>query len=266
MRILAIMGSPKRKGTGYEVVNRIEREMRKRGEVEFDYLFLRDANLGMCRGCFNCIVRGEDTCPMSEERKVLERRMEAADGLILVSPSYVQDVSGTMKNFMDRMAYTHHRPILLDKKVMLVANGGAGQKHVLRGLRNAIGGPEVACELSYLKAEWELSPKVMAKQQRELERQADRFYDALAAGRKAPSFSSYMGFYFFKRISEEVKEEIPADYQFYKDKEEYYYPVKIGAGKRLAAGLLFRVVTFTMRGMAPYKGEARPDKKTENAK
>ncbi len=124
MKVLTIMGSPKGKGNGYEVAQAIERRMNTHGKVEFDYLMLKEENLGLCRGCFLCVSKGEDKCPMKEDRISIERRMEKADGIILVSPGYVQDVSWLMKNFMDRFAYTHHRPKFFEKKVMLVANGG----------------------------------------------------------------------------------------------------------------------------------------------
>ena len=44
MRVLAIIGSPKGKGNGYRVVQQIEKRMKGLGDVEFDYLLLKDAN------------------------------------------------------------------------------------------------------------------------------------------------------------------------------------------------------------------------------
>ena len=38
-----------------------------------------------------------------------------------------------VKNFSDRFAYTHHRPKFFEKKVLLVANGGAGLDKTLNG-------------------------------------------------------------------------------------------------------------------------------------
>ena len=64
-----------------------------------------------------------------------------------------------MKNFMDRMAYTNHRPHFFGKKVMIVANGGAGLKKTLDGLRIAIGGPEVVSELIYNQLPWPVAEK-----------------------------------------------------------------------------------------------------------
>jgi multimeric flavodoxin WrbA len=51
MKILAIMGSPKGKGAGYKIVQKIEEELNKLGEVSMEYLFLKEANLELCREC-----------------------------------------------------------------------------------------------------------------------------------------------------------------------------------------------------------------------
>ena len=58
LKIIAIMGSPRKNGTGTKVVRQIEEVMRRHGEVSFDYLHLLDANLLMCRGCFRASAGG----------------------------------------------------------------------------------------------------------------------------------------------------------------------------------------------------------------
>ena len=141
MKILAIMGSPKGKGSGYRVVQLIEKRMKAMGEVEFEYLFLKDANLQPCKGCFTCVTKGEDKCPLKDDRAKIEAAILASDGVILSTPGYVQNVSWLMKNFIDRFAYTNHRPIFHRQKVLLVANsGGAGLKEAIAPMRIALGG------------------------------------------------------------------------------------------------------------------------------
>jgi multimeric flavodoxin WrbA len=51
MKILLVMGSP-RKGNTYRAAERIRELMESHGPVGFEYLWLRDANLLPCRGCF----------------------------------------------------------------------------------------------------------------------------------------------------------------------------------------------------------------------
>ncbi len=251
MKVLAIMGSPKGKGYGLEIAQAIEKRMNAHGQVEFDYLMLKDANLGLCRGCFICVSRGEDKCPMKEDRIAIEKRMEAADGMLLVSPGYVQDVSWLMKNFMDRFAYTHHRPKLFGKKIMLVANGGAGLKRTIKTLRMAIGGPEIVSELQALKLPWPMNDRAIEKNQARMEKATDRFYTELQRREPKVTFGSYMGFRFFKSVADSTKEYLPADYEYYKDMDQYYYPTKIGLGKRIGSSIMIGILKRVMKDMAP---------------
>lgn len=68
------MGSP-RKGNTYRAVKKIEESMQSMGNVEFEYLMLKDANLSQCRGCYMCIMEGEEHCPFKDESSVLEQKM-----------------------------------------------------------------------------------------------------------------------------------------------------------------------------------------------
>ncbi|VVB62492.1 Uncharacterised protein [uncultured archaeon] len=56
-----IIGSPRKMGNSYKIVKRIEERMITLGDVEFNYLFLRDAHLELCRGCWSCLSVGDDT-------------------------------------------------------------------------------------------------------------------------------------------------------------------------------------------------------------
>lgn len=255
MKVLAIMGSPRRNGTGTEVVRKIEKRLKEKGEVEVEALHLADADLKPCRGCFSCIKLGEDRCPYKDERIAIEKRIEAADGIILVSPGYVQNVSGLMKNFMDRMSYTNHRPRFFDKKTMIVANGGAGLDKTLDALRIAIGGPEVVSELAYIQLPWLTRPKAGEKREKALARAVDRFYDAMVRKDMRPSFGNYMRFRFFKSASEAAKEHLPADHAYYHGLDGYYYDVKVGMGTRLMAAISLAIAMPLMKDMAPWSGE-----------
>jgi NAD(P)H-dependent FMN reductase len=252
MKVLAIMGSPRKNGTGSKVVGEIGRRLRAKGDVEVEVLHLADLDLKPCRGCFNCIRLGEDRCPLKDDRVGIERKIEAADGLILVSPGYVQNVSGLMKNFMDRMAYTNHRLRFFDKKVMIVANGGAGLDKTLDALRIAIGGPEVVSELAYVQLPWPTSPRSQEKKEKALDREVAKFYAALVKKDMRPSFGNYMRFKFFKSASESAKEWLPADHAYYHDLEDYYYDVKIGTGTKVLAAISMAIAMRMMKDMAPW--------------
>ncbi len=252
MKILTIMGSPRKNGTGSKVVREIEKKLKEKGEVEIEVLHLVDLDLRPCQGCFNCIRFGEDRCPLKDDRVKIEQKIEVADGLILISPGYVQNVSGLMKNFMDRMAYTNHRPRFFGKKVLIVANGGAGLDRTLDALRIAIGGPEVVAELAFMQLPWPTGPRPKAKGQKALDREVDKFHQALVRKDMRPSFGNYMRFRFFKSASSSVRQWLPADYAYYHNLKEYYYDVKIGVGTKVLAAMSMAIALRLMRDMAPW--------------
>lgn len=252
-KILAIIGSPKGKtGNGYRSVQKIEAQINKLGPAQFTYIFLKDINLNICRGCFTCVSRGENFCPLKDDREKIENLIETHDALILSSPGYVQNVSALMKNFMDRFSYTHHRPRYFDKKVMIVANGGAGLDKTLAALSIAIGGPQIVSKLSIIAPPWPIKDKVREKNEHKIKDASEKLYLALQKKKlPVPTFGNLLIFKFFKKISKECQTWLPADYVYYKNLEGYYYETNLNPLKAGSAKLLVKIMGFLMRDMGP---------------
>ncbi len=258
MKVLVISGSPKGKGDGYALARQIEEEMKRLGPAEFEYLFLKNADLKLCRGCFVCVTRGEDRCPLQDDREMIEEKINKADGVILVSPCYVSNVSWLMKNFMDRLCYTNHRPRFFRQKLMIVSHAGAGMDKAVQALRLALGsGPEIAAELGILTPPWPLADSVQQKQEKKIQKAVLRFHsailrDSLRGGiPRRPAFADYLRFRFFKKISADTRNYLEADYDYYRCRENYYYEVPINPVTRTAAAVILRFSMFLMRDLAP---------------
>jgi len=258
VKVLVISGSPKGKGDGYALVRRIEEGMKRLGPAEFEYLFLKDVDLKLCKGCFVCVTRGEDSCPLRDDRAILEQKIDQADGVILVSPCYVSNVSWLMKNFMDRFCYTNHRPRFFRQKLMLVSHAGAGMEKTLEALRLTLGsGPEVAAELSMLTPPWPLADSVRQKQEKKIQRAVRRFHSAIVRDSsrggfpRRPAFADYMRFRFFKKISADTRNYLQADYEYYSKRAHYYYEFAFNPLTRMAATVILRFSMLLMRDLAP---------------
>ncbi len=138
MRILALVGSFRKQGNTARIVRMIEESAqalaaRQGLPLEFETLFLGDLDIGYCRGCRACFDRGEDACPLKDGVAQARARIDASDALLLASPVYVDDVSGLVKNLMDRLAYLCHRPALGGKYAYTLATvGGGASGHSLR--------------------------------------------------------------------------------------------------------------------------------------
>lgn len=257
MKIVAIIGSAKGKGAGYKIVRMIEDRMKAMGDVEFAYLFLKDANLKPCAGCYNCMAKGEDKCPLKDARAAIEQQLLAADGLILSSPVCVNNVNWLMKNFIDRFAYLNHRPRLHRQKVLNVVNmAGTDKQEALAALKIVLGGARgvrTVHELAVATPPWRQTARAVAAKERAIDAAAKKFYRAcLDTSMPSPTFHSYMDFLIMQRLSLACRQYLPADYAFYNGKTYYYdadvNPITAAAAKILAGGLMH---LYMMKGVGP---------------
>lgn len=252
MRILAVIGSPKGKGSGYNVVRMIEDRIKAMGDVEFTYLFLKDSNLKLCTGCYRCMAEGEDKCPLNDDRAAIEQVLMAVDGVILSSPMYVLNVSWLMKNFIDRFAYTNHRPRFYRQKVMTVVNmGGDDPKAALSLLRNALGGSRIVCGLRIATPPWPQTQRAIAKKVHAIGTAARKFYEGcLESPLPEPTMRDLILFHARKRLYLECRQYLPADYAFYYGKS-YYYEAKTDPVKATVAKAVAVIMVHMMRDRGP---------------
>ena len=252
MKVLAIIGSPK-KGNSYKITQQVEKRLKAyatndnlgKVDLEFDYLFLKDANLELCIGCFACIPYGEDKCPLKDSRADIEKRILASDGIILVSPVYSMNVTWLMKNFMDRFAYTLHRPTFVNQKLMLIVTAGeVGIKETQKALSNTLGGIDLVAKLAVKTPPYKYRPKYEQRIAHNVENATKKFYKSLKSDKPLPpTFINVLWFQAFKIQSEKTKNYFPADYDFYKDKENFFYETKVNPLKTSVVKLLIRLVS-----------------------
>ena len=252
MKVLAIIGSPK-KGNTYKITQQVENLLKsyansdnsRKEDFEFDYLFLKDANLELCKGCFACIPYGEDKCPLKDSRADIEKQILDYDGVVLASPAYAMSVPWLMKNFIDRFSYTLHRPKFLNQKLMLlVTTGAVGIKETQKTLSSTLGGMDLVAKLGVKTPPNNYRPKYAKKVANDIEKASKKFYQALKSGKPLPpTFWNVMWFQIFRIQSEKGKHHYPADYDYYKDKKDFFYETKVNPLKTSVAKLLIRLAT-----------------------
>lgn len=167
-------------------------------------------------------------------------------------------MSTLMKNLTDRLCYINHRPRFFRQKLLLVANASAGMEETIKAMRHTLGpGPEVVKELSLLTPPWPLADSVEAKQSRAIADAARTMFQAIRRDRPRgglpakPTFSDYLRFRFFRKVSKDAADYLPADFAYYRDTEDYYYPTRINPLHRFLAGGLLKVSALTMKDLAP---------------
>jgi len=151
MKILAIHGSPLTlRSTTRKLAEFVLEEAAEAG-AETEMIDLCDLRITPCTACEGCSFNG--ICVYEDDVPVLVERMKEADGIVFASPVYIDNVSGQMKIFFDRLADAIHYQVLAGKSGCSVASthtsGGDGvvayQNHVLNYLGViAVGGVSVA--------------------------------------------------------------------------------------------------------------------------
>ena len=125
-KVTAFVGSARKKHT-YNAVRQFMDYLQALGDVEYEIVTLSDYHLGTCKGCKQCFEKGEESCPLKNDRDVLIEKMMASDGVVFATPNYAFNVSGIMKVFLDRLAFICHCPRFFGKTfTSIVAQGICG--------------------------------------------------------------------------------------------------------------------------------------------
>ena len=238
-KITALIGSARKGGT-YKAVQAFEKALKKYGAIDFEYLFLNDYELKFCNGCKLCFDKGEEQCPLKDDRDILLDKIQHSDGVVFASPNYAFQVSGRMKNFLDRTAYYFHRPAFFQKTfTAIVTQGVLGGKKIQKYLENR--GDNYGFQVTQGACVSTLEPmteKQTQKLQKKVEKAAERFYKNLQKETTpSPSLLKLMIFRITRKNIQAIGEKYK-DYRYFKEKgwfkSEYYYDTSLGFLKKMA--------------------------------
>lgn len=84
---------------------------------------LADLNLEYCIGCSSCVNKLPNWCVIKDDMKILYEKMETADKIIIMSPIYMNHITGILKNVIDRLNPFSNHEILKGKKLYLITVG-----------------------------------------------------------------------------------------------------------------------------------------------
>ena len=126
MKILALIGSPRRKGNTNTLVEQILKGSRTKGH-KTEKVFLYDHTISLCVDCRSC-KKGDYVCCINDEMQKIYPRMEEADLIIFGTPLYWYGPTAKMKLLIDRMRPFVANKKLRDKKAVVVTPSAEGAK------------------------------------------------------------------------------------------------------------------------------------------
>jgi multimeric flavodoxin WrbA len=126
MRILALVGSPRKGGNTDILVEQILKGSKAKGHAG-EKLYLYKYKIGPCTDCRNC-KKGDYVCTIKDGMEQIYPKMMDADLIIFGTPNYWYGPTGQMKLLFDRMRPFAANGKAKAKKGVIVAPAAEGPK------------------------------------------------------------------------------------------------------------------------------------------
>lgn len=177
MKIILINGSPRKNGATASILLAMADRLAEKG-AETELFNIGDMDISPCRGCCSCYKTGR--CFIEDDGERLSAEIAAADGIIIGSPTYASNVSGQLKQFIDRGHFVIEQ-LLYGKYAVSVATGenyGSGDTSAVLGrllkYSGAVLSGKIICDLPFGSG---LTEKTRAK----ASRAADRLFTDISS-------------------------------------------------------------------------------------
>lgn len=133
MKILILMGSPRKKGNTARVLDWITDELIRLGH-EIESVYLNGQDIKGCLACASCKNQGDlIACVQKDDTPEILDKMTRADVILFASPLYFWGFSAQLKTLIDRTYSLYvnyhqdgHQSLIQGKRTALVVTGGGG--------------------------------------------------------------------------------------------------------------------------------------------
>ena len=141
MRYLVVNGSPHKGNTWKLALAAMESIRKQDAAAAFDVVHLMEDGPPFCVGCSACFRLGHERCPHSAVIAEMIRKIEAADGVIVLSSTFNLRETALLKNLFDHLCFMLHRPRFFQSKALvLTTTGGVGARRAARGIASFLRG------------------------------------------------------------------------------------------------------------------------------
>lgn len=183
LKIIIINGSHRKSGATAQILNEMYLQLKKYNDADVQIVHAADLDLKYCQGCCSCYKTGK--CIFADDAANLSSNIEAADGIIIGSPTYAGNVSGQLKTIIDRGHFVMEQ-LLYGKYAISVATyenyGGKDTVKILNRLL-AYSGAKISGTIA-AKTAFNSNPLENMKIKKAVHKKADRLHKDIIGRRK----------------------------------------------------------------------------------
>ena len=243
-KVTIFVGSPQKRGATYAAARRFLDGLESFGDVRGEIVALDDYKIGVCRGCKICFLRGEERCPLRDDRDILIEKMANSDAVVFASPNYSFQVPAVMKIFLDRLGFAFHRPAFHGKtSTSIVVQGIYGGRKIASYLGFVAGGLGFnVVKGSCVRTLEPMTRKASDRMQKTIDGHVRRFHARLLRpAYEVPSLAGLMKFRMSRMSIKQMLGEQYRDYEYYRERgwfeADYYYPTRLGTLKKISGAI-----------------------------
>lgn len=125
MKIVGILGSPRKKGNTEILLDAALEEAKKNG-ASVSKISIRDKEVAPCNGCLKCRETGK--CVIKDDMQEIYKKMLESDGILFATPVYFWSMCSQTKTVIDRTYALTFPKLQLANKIggLILAAGGRG--------------------------------------------------------------------------------------------------------------------------------------------
>ncbi len=138
MKVLVILGSPRKRGNSALLAGRIASGAKKAG-AKVETVYLHGMDIRACTGCMRCQRDGARGCAIRDDMDDVFELMKQSGAWVIASPVYWFTLSAQIKLWMDRcIAFTSFTPDAFTGKRIAIAMSYGGDDPFDSGCVNAL--------------------------------------------------------------------------------------------------------------------------------
>ena len=150
MKILGVCGSRREESN----TNKLVKKVAESSQCEFEIINMSSCDIKPCKGCSMCMMN-EGQCVIDDDMQAINEKLMETDSLIIGAPTYFMDVSGSVKDLIDRssaiflrgvgpeyhpdMPWLGQRPLAGKPAVIITTVAGGGHERAIETLSICIG-------------------------------------------------------------------------------------------------------------------------------